>query len=238
MATADWRPKIALVGSSHAVRGLDFMMRMREVGSNASTEQHITFYENLFTMANGGTSSANYQFYLFSKDGDKRNDIKDKEAIEYAIIFIGSNDIDARYKQHWCNIQDNVVQHLEDGIQEASENIASSILSFIAWVRDMFPLARLVWSSITERGYWNEFTDRVRRKVNIKVQYAKTAVCMRTYEAVPNGNPPWTKPNDLTHYTDRSYHAVFKKLRRCIICIERTAIDEAAKESEEQLDEK
>ena len=206
------------------------------MGSNASTEQHITFFENMSTMANSGTSSSNYQWYLFAKDGDKRNDIVDKEAIEYAIVFIGSNDIDARYQQHWRNIPDNIVPHMADGIQEAADQISTSILQFISWVQDILSLARLVWSSITERGYWNEYTDRVRRKVNMQVQIARTAVCMRTYDAIPSGHPPWTKAEDLTHYTDRAYHALFKKIRKAIWSMERAAIDEAAAEANAQCD--
>ena len=234
MATVDWKPQVALVGSSHAVRGNGFMERMREIGSNASTEEHITFFANMLTMANGGTSSTNYEWYLFAKDGDKRDDIPDKEAIAYAVVFIGSNDLDTRYRTHWKNIPDYMVPHMADGIQHAADEISTSVLQFIAWVQNILPLARLVWSSITERGYWNDYTDRVRKKVNIQVQKEKTAVCMRTYEAIPTGHPPWTKPADLTHYTDRAYHALFKKIRKTIRCMERAAIDEAAAEAAAQ----
>ena len=67
MATANWTPHVALVGSSHAVRGMDFMTRMLEIGSNASTEDHIVFFQNIETLANGGRSAINYDYYLFEK---------------------------------------------------------------------------------------------------------------------------------------------------------------------------
>ena len=204
-------PYVIFAGSSHAVRGFNFIQEMLDPASGSASEAHIRYFRNVEVLALGGTSAHTYEYYLTRRQGDQRDCITSPHDVQLVLTWIGSNDIDYHYRQNWHSIPDNEVENLRAQIQRDADRLVVKIMDYLDWLQRFMPRARLTYCSITPRGYWNEYPRRVQQKVNIGVEVQAGILVARTWQHLPLGGPPFTLCYS-THYTRLAYHVLFTYL--------------------------
>ena len=144
-------PYMVLAGSSHVVRGFNFIHEMLEPASGSANKEYIRYFRNVETLALGGTSAATFRYYLTERKGDQRECITSPHDVQLIFAWLGSNSIDYMHRRFWRHIRNNQVGTLTEQIQRDADNLVK-ILEFLDWLHRLMPGAHLAYCSSTTVG--------------------------------------------------------------------------------------
>ncbi len=112
----------------------------------------------------------------------------------------------------------NLEEVMSNLISRLEAKIRPSVQRVFWWAKQFAPFARVLFCSVTERPYWDEYTRQLAHLFNKNMERSKFVKCIRTYRVIRDHH--YLK--DKVHYSTAGYDAIAGQMHQTIWNLERT----------------